>query len=261
MTVAVVAGGGEQAPRPGVDAQRLRPAELDAAVGGRAGRQLGHGRGDVVGGHELHLPGGEPDGVVLGAGLDDLGQELEELRRAQDRVRDVPRLDLGLLGDLGAQVAAVGQEIGPDDATTARWWPTPAARSAASRLRVEVVKNARTASSSQAGALETSTTTSAPAITSARPSPLMVSTPVAGDAGTASCPCAASRRTTLLPTRPLPPMTTIFMVFPPVVFDAADDRRSARARASVGDPSRPPSALGTRRGTHPDASGPVRERR
>src|SRR5215218_7479957 len=96
---------------------------------------------------------------------------------------------------------------------TARWWPTPASRSAASWLRVEVVKNSRTASSSQTGALETSTTTSAPAITSARPSPLIVSTPVAGEAGTASCPWAISRVTTLLPTRPLPPITTIFMRF------------------------------------------------
>src|SRR4051794_31269179 len=49
-------------------------------------------------------------------------------------------------------------------------------------------------------------------MTSARPSPVSVSTPVAGDAGTASCPCLTSRCTTLLPTRPLPPMTTIFMV-------------------------------------------------
>src|SRR5215218_1083565 len=96
---------------------------------------------------------------------------------------------------------------------TARWWPTPASRSAASWLRVEVTKNSRTASSSQDGALATSTTTSAPAITSARPSPLIVSTPVAGEAGTASCPWAISRVTTLLPTRPLPPMTTIFMRF------------------------------------------------
>jgi hypothetical protein len=56
--------------------------------------------------------------------------------------------------------------------------------------RVEVVKNSRTASSSQAGALATSTTTPAPAITRARPSPVMVSTPVSGEAGTASCPRA-----------------------------------------------------------------------
>src|SRR5437588_7696304 len=73
-----------------------------------------------------------------------------------------------------------------------------------------------TASSSQTGALDTSTTTSAPTITSARPSPVMVSTPVAGEAATGSCPCATSRRTTLLPMSPLPPMTTIFMAFLPV---------------------------------------------
>src|SRR5439155_24683721 len=88
-----------------------------------------------------------------------------------------------------------------------------------------------TASSSQTGALETSMTTSAPAITSARPSPVMVSTPVAGEAATASCPCASSRLTTLPPTRPLPPMTTIFMTFLPVVVDVVEDRpRASRAR-------------------------------
>src|SRR5712691_12494611 len=46
----LVPGGGEQAPRPGVDAQRLGPAEFDAAIDRRSGRQLGDGRGDVVGG-------------------------------------------------------------------------------------------------------------------------------------------------------------------------------------------------------------------
>src|SRR4051794_25388134 len=114
---------------------------------------------------------------------------------------------------------------------TATWCPTPAACSAASRLRVDVVKNASTASSSQTGALETSTTTSAPAITSARPSPVMVSTPVPGDAATASCPRSASRRTTLPPTRPVPPITTIFMTFPPVVVEDVEGRASeAQAR-------------------------------
>src|SRR5213078_2524310 len=137
---------------------------------------------------------------------------------------------------------------------TARWWPTPAARSAASRLRVEVVKNSRTASSSQTGALETSTTTSAPAITSARPSPVMVSTPVAGEAGTASCPCAPSRATTLAPTRPLPPMTTIFMTFLPVVVRDVEDRPRTTPRASVGDPSRAPSRVGVVAMANPDAA-------
>jgi hypothetical protein len=60
-------------------------------------------------------------------------------------------------------------------------------------LRDEVVKKSMTASSSQTGALDTSMTTSAPTVTSARPSPVMVSTPVEGEAGTGSCPCATSR--------------------------------------------------------------------
>src|SRR4051812_49331615 len=111
----LVAGGGEQAPRPRVDAQRLRPAELDAAADRRAGRQLGHAGGHVVGADELHQPGRQPDAVALGTTLDDLGQELEELRGPQDGVRVPASLDLGLLGDLGAQVAAVGQAVGPDD--------------------------------------------------------------------------------------------------------------------------------------------------
>src|SRR5262245_31774242 len=37
---AVVADEGEQAPRPRIDAERLGPAELDAATDRRAGRQL-----------------------------------------------------------------------------------------------------------------------------------------------------------------------------------------------------------------------------
>ena len=48
------------------------------------------------------------------AGLDNLAQELEELRSTQDGVGDRPSLDLGLLGDLGAQVTAVGQAVAAD---------------------------------------------------------------------------------------------------------------------------------------------------
>src|SRR4051795_164403 len=137
---------------------------------------------------------------------------------------------------------------------TATWWPTPASRSAASRLRVEVTKNSRTASSSQTGALATSTTTSAPAITSARPSPVIVSTPVAGEAATASCPCPTSRPTTLLPTRPLPPMTTIFMTFLPAVVRDVEDHRRTTPRASVGDPSQAPSRVGVVARANTDAA-------
>src|SRR4051812_24868444 len=70
-----------------------------------------------------------------------------------------------------------------------------------------------TAVSSKDGEFDTSTTTDAPARTSARPAPERVSTPEDGEAATASWPCAASVATTSEPISPVPPMTTIFMVF------------------------------------------------
>ena len=65
----------------------------------------------------------------------------------------------------------------------ATWCPTPAAFSAASRLRVDVSKNSITAASAQDGEFDTSTTTFAPASASASPSPVRALTPEDGDAG------------------------------------------------------------------------------
>src|SRR5215472_6334323 len=90
----------------------------------------------------------------------------------------------------------------------ATWCPTPAARSTASRLRVDVSKNAITAASSHDGEFVTSTTTSAPASASASPSPVSVLTPEEGEADTASWP--RSSGISFLPMSPLPPITTIF---------------------------------------------------
>jgi hypothetical protein len=69
-------------------------------------------------------------------------------------------------GDLGAPVAAVGQPVGSDDR---RREVVADAGVALGRQQVarQGVKNSRTASSSQTGALATSTTTSAPTTTSA----------------------------------------------------------------------------------------------
>src|SRR6516162_6808796 len=85
----------------------------------------------------------------------------------------------------------------------------PAACSAASRLRVEVSKNAITAASSHDGEFVTSTTTFAPASAWASPSPVRLLTPEEGEADTASWP--RSRGMSFLPMSPLPPITTIFM--------------------------------------------------
>ena len=74
------------------------------------------------------------------------------------------------------------------------------------------MKKSITAESSQAGALDTSISTFAPFMTSARPSPVIEFTPVSGEAAMASWPCSLSLVTTLEPISPVPPMTTIFMV-------------------------------------------------
>src|SRR5262245_53425155 len=91
-----------------------------------------------------------------------------------------------------------------------------ATSSAASRWRPEVSKNASTALSSNEGELARSTTTCVPATASVRPSPVRVLTPVWGEAAMTSWPPWRSIGTVFEPIRPVPPMTTIFMIYPPV---------------------------------------------
>src|SRR5947208_2000952 len=81
-------------------------------------------------------------------------------------------------------------------------------------LRAEVWKKSMTSASPQLGAFDTSTTTWAPASASASPLPVMMSTPVAGDAASGSWPAARSLVTSFEPIRPVPPITTIFILFP-----------------------------------------------
>src|SRR5262249_33100410 len=102
---------------------------------------------------------------------------------------------------------------------TATWCWTPAVASAASRLRPEVSKNSSTAWSSQEGALARSITTCAPAMAAVRPSPVMLLTPVEGEAATTSWPPWRRMATVFEPIRPVPPITTIFMLDPPLVLD------------------------------------------
>lgn len=98
------------------------------------------------------------------------------------------------------------------DRTT--WWPTFARFSASRMLRVDLSKNSLTAESSNEGEFVTSTTASAPSRARSRPAPVMVSTPVPGEAATASCPWSANMATTLEPISPVPPKTTTFMMSP-----------------------------------------------
>jgi hypothetical protein len=122
-------------------------------------------------------------------------------------------LDQCLLGDLGAEIAIVGVRSVPtmDSAT---WCRPPAAASAARRLRPEVWKNSSTALSSNEGELGRSITTGAPAMASFRPSPVRVLTPLLGEAATTSWPPWCRMATVFEPIKPVPPMTTIFMLLP-----------------------------------------------
>src|SRR5947207_14407424 len=88
----------------------------------------------------------------------------------------------------------------------------PAAVSAARRLRPEVLKNSSTALSSNEGELARSITTSAPAMASLSPSPVMVLTPVLGEAARTSWPPLRRMATVFEPIRPVPPMTTMFLI-------------------------------------------------
>src|SRR5207244_7188120 len=75
----------------------------------------------------------------------------------------------------------------------------------------EVSKNSSTALSSNEGELARSITTCVPAMASLRPSPVMVLTPVLGEAATTSWPPWRRMATVFEPIRPVPPMTTIFI--------------------------------------------------
>src|SRR5437762_2701566 len=95
---------------------------------------------------------------------------------------------------------------------SATWWRTPAAASAARRLWPEVSKNSSTALSSNEGELARSITTCVPAMASLRPSPVMLLTPVLGEAATTSWPPWRRMETVFGPIRPVPPITTIFIL-------------------------------------------------
>src|SRR5262249_56806473 len=95
----------------------------------------------------------------------------------------------------------------------ATWGRAPAAASAARRLRREVWKNSSTALSSNEGELARSITTCALAVASLSPSPVMVLTPLLGEAATTSWPCWRRMATVFEPIRPVPPLTTIFLLY------------------------------------------------
>src|SRR6201982_3834904 len=182
---ALVADGGQELARELVHRTGLRTCDLDGAVQRRCERQLGQVADHVVRGNRLEQRGRQPDHITLCARFDDAADELEELRRAQDRIGNAGRLDQILLGHLGAEVATVGTAVAADDRQR-QMMLDAGGLFAAIRLRPEVSKNSSTALSSHTGAFARSTTTSAPESASFSPSPVLVLKPAVGAAAMAS---------------------------------------------------------------------------
>jgi catechol 2,3-dioxygenase-like lactoylglutathione lyase family enzyme len=81
-----VASRAQEAPGELVEAEGLGAGQLDRVVHWRADRDIGQGAGDIVRRLGLNEGGRQPNGVAVGARVGDGADELEELRRADDRV-------------------------------------------------------------------------------------------------------------------------------------------------------------------------------
>ena len=113
--VARVAGRGQDPADQLVEPDGLGTADLDHGV---RRWSLGHIRdddGQVVDGDRLQRGRRDADRAVGRGRVGDLPEELEELRRPDDRVRHAAGLDGALLRDLGPKVAAVRRAVGADD--------------------------------------------------------------------------------------------------------------------------------------------------
>jgi len=120
------------------------------------------------------------------------------------------------LGDLGAEITIVLGSVGSDDGERSTWCRTPAAASAARRLRPEVSKNSSTALSSNEGELATIDHHLRAGHGLFEALAVMLLTPVLGEAATTSWPrLGAELRRSSSRSAPVPPMTTIFHSEPP----------------------------------------------
>src|SRR5262245_39986325 len=118
---------------------------------------------------------------------------------------------------------------------SATWCLTPAAVSAARRLRPEVWKDSSPALSSNEGELARSITTWAPATASLSPSPVMLLTPLLGEPATTSWPPWCRMATVFEPIRPVPPLTTIFMIYSPLSTMQKAERAHSKKFASASE--------------------------
>ncbi len=98
-----------------VEAEPLRSGHLGRALQRGLHGGLGHRLGDVLGRHGLEEHVRYAYGVAARRGVGDALDELEELRRPDDRIGDPPLFDQLFLGRLRTEVAVVGQPLKADD--------------------------------------------------------------------------------------------------------------------------------------------------
>src|SRR6185503_8779814 len=91
----------------------LRSADLDDAVDRWPECDVGEHGNDVAGQDRLEQRRRDMNALLTGSR--DTTDELEELRRAQDRIRNAGLPDQVLLRDLRAQVRAAGKSNGADE--------------------------------------------------------------------------------------------------------------------------------------------------
>ena len=156
--------------------------------------------------------GGKPNRLPFGGRLGDAAHELEELRGADDRVRNRGRLDQIFLGHLRAEVTAGEQAVGADDRQ--RHVMSDArggfrGQEVATR-RFEKLQNGLVLPRGRVRHIDDDLSAGQRL---ASPSPVTELMPFEGEAATTSWPLSRRFFTTLVPMSPLPPMTTIFMLF------------------------------------------------
>jgi hypothetical protein len=100
----------QELPHEVVLTDRFGTRQFDRAVQRLRERHIGHDGGDVIRRNGLHQNRWKPNGL-----LSDATHELEELRGADNRIRNRGSLDQIFLGHLCAEVTAGEQAVGADN--------------------------------------------------------------------------------------------------------------------------------------------------
>ena len=95
-----------------IETELLGTGHFDGPIHRRAHGDLTDRLGDIISRHGLNERRWQPNARSVGGFIGDASDELEELGRVNNRVRDPGTLDQGLLRVLGPEVRTVGYPLG-----------------------------------------------------------------------------------------------------------------------------------------------------